>query len=83
MHIVVNRCNQLYITKIEEVELKNTFNSNINIDIQISEIEEPNTKSSDHYTSNVWHYVNKNDSKCCYCLIYKFIFLPKTSISSI
>ncbi|CAG8605086.1 20808_t:CDS:2, partial [Cetraspora pellucida] len=72
-----------YISEIEEVELEKIFNPNINTDMQISEIEEPNTKSSDHYTSDVWHYINKNDSKCLYCLTCKFIFSPKTSTSSI
>ncbi|CAG8741561.1 9762_t:CDS:1, partial [Cetraspora pellucida] len=69
--------------EIEEVELEKTFNPNINTDVQISEIEEPNTESSDRYTSDVWHYVNKNDPKCRYCLTCKFIFSPKTSTSSI
>ncbi|CAG8560768.1 14105_t:CDS:2 [Cetraspora pellucida] len=82
-HIVTNRYNQLYITEIEEVELEKTFNPNINTDVQISEIEEPNTESSDHYTFDVWHYVNKNDPKHHYCLTCKFIFSSKTSASSI
>ncbi|CAG8819895.1 25240_t:CDS:1, partial [Cetraspora pellucida] len=42
-----------YIAKIEKVELEKTFNSNINTDVQIFEIKKPNTKSSDHYTSDV------------------------------
>ncbi|CAG8448727.1 1023_t:CDS:1 [Cetraspora pellucida] len=72
-----------YIAEIEEVEIEKTFNLNINTDVQISEIEESNTESSDHYTFDVWHYVNKNDPKCHYCLTCKFIFSSKTSTSSI
>ncbi|CAG8506271.1 4589_t:CDS:2 [Ambispora leptoticha] len=67
-----------YITEMEEIKSSKT---NINENEQF-EIDETSAENSDRNTciSEVWQYVNKDDSNRHYCLTCNFIFSPKKPV---